>query len=476
VVISSRNSELSSRPFPGFPGLSPRATPPASYSGVVKQAVNPAPVVTVTENGQHIGGVPITLAYSGTGSPTGLGPVTTAGGTGATFSSLTATAAAQGTLTVSLPITGSGNSVQPPALTASATLNIHSTAQTITFVAPSPLTYGYAPFTLTATGGASANQVIFSLDAASTPGAAVLSGNTLTITGVGTIVIDANQAAGAGYTAAAQVQQRIVVNPAPLTITASSPTVIYGSPVPTITPIFGTFFNGDTSAVLTRQPTCVTAYTATSAVGSLPSTSCSGAAAANYTFTYVNGSVIVNPGPTFVIRGSASINITPGATAGNTAPITVTPSNGFTGTVNLSCSISPVAASDPPSCSLSPASVTITGTGAQTSTLTISTTASTVGENQLKRLLWPSAGTALALGLMIGVPRRGLADAVVCTGPLDCGWRDWMRRWWWREQCWELGDRVRNLHCYCDRDLRQRHGHGWNDHFDGAVGLFHFLV
>jgi MBG domain (YGX type) len=442
----------------------------------VKQAVNPAPVVTVTENGQHIGGVPITLAYSGTGSPTGLGPVTTAGGTGATFSSLTATAAAQGTLTVSLPITGSGNSVQPPALTASATLNIHSTAQTITFVAPSPLTYGYAPFTLTATGGASANQVIFSLDAASTPGAAILSGNTLTITGVGTIVIDANQAAGAGYTAAAQVQQRIVVNPAPLTITASSPTVIYGSPVPTITPIFGTFFNGDTSAVLTRQPTCVTAYTATSAAGSLPSTSCSGAAAANYTFTYVNGSVIVNPGPTFVIRGSASINITPGATAGNTAPITVTPSNGFTGTVNLSCSISPVAASDPPSCSLSPASVTITGTGAQTSTLTISTTASTVGENQLKRLLWPSAGTALALGLMIGVPRRGLADAVVCTGPLDCGWRDWMRRWWWREQCWELGDRVRNLHCYCDRDLRQRHGHGWNDHFDGAVGLFHFLV
>jgi hypothetical protein len=50
--------------------------------------------------------------------------------------------------------------------------------------------------------------------------------------------------------------------------------------------------------------------------------------------------------------------------------------------------------------------VTITGTGAQTSTLTISTTASTVGENPLKRLLWPSAGTALALGLMIGVPRR----------------------------------------------------------------------
>ena len=69
-----------------------------------------------------------------------------------------------------------------------------------------------------------------------------------------------------------------------------------------------------------------------------------------------------------------------------------------------------------------------------------------------------------------------LADAVVCTGPLDCGWRDWMRRWRWREQCWEPGDRVRNLHRYGDRDLRQRHGHGGNDRFDGAVGFFHFLA
>ena len=502
----------------------------SSYSDLVNQNVNPALVVTVTENGQNIGGVPITLGFSGTGSPTGLGPVTTMGGAGAIFSSLTASSPAQGTLSVNLPITAPGNAVQPAALTASASLNIHSTVQTITFAAPSTQTYGTAPITLAATGGDSGNPVTFSLDPTSTPGAATLSGSTLTITGVGMIVIDANQAAGSGYTAAAQVQQSVQVNAASLTITASSPTVTYGSAVPTITPIFGTFFNGDTSSVLTKQPTCVTAYTMASAAGSSPLTSCSGAAAANYTFTYLNGSVSVSKAPatvtvtpssssittaqaltvtvavggggstptgsvtltngsyssgavtlasgsatisipagslavgsdtlsatytpdtagslnyngatgtssvsvvlppTFVVgsSGSSSISIVPGATTGNTVPITITPSNGFTGTVTLTCSISPTAASDPATCSLSPNSVVITGTVAQTSTLTISTTASTVGENQLKKVLWPSAGTALALLLMIGVPRRrrgwrtmlGVLALSIALGSIGCG-------------------------------------------------------
>ena len=101
-----------------------------------------------------------------------------------------------------------------------------------------------------------------------------------------------------------------MINPASLTITASSPNVTYGSAVPPITPIFGAFFNGDTSAVLTKQPTCVTAYTTTSAAGSSPSTSCSGAMAANYAFTYVNGSVTVNKVAATVTVTQSSSNIT----------------------------------------------------------------------------------------------------------------------------------------------------------------------
>jgi hypothetical protein len=94
--------------------------------------------------------------------------------------------------------------------------------QSISFPPPaSPVTYGVAPITLSATGGASGNPVIFSI--VSGPGS--LSGtnsSTLTITGVGTVVIAANQAAGGNYGAATQVERSIVVNPITSTTTVTS--------------------------------------------------------------------------------------------------------------------------------------------------------------------------------------------------------------------------------------------------------------
>jgi hypothetical protein len=124
------------------------------------------------------------------------------------------------------------------------------------------------------------------------------------------------------------------------------------------------------------------------------------------------------------------VTVNPGSATANTSTISVAGTNGFSGTVNLSCSISPTAANDPPTCSLSPASVTLNGSTAQTSTLAVTTTAATTGENQMKKLFWPSAGgTALALVLMIGIPRRrrnwlamlGLAALFVSIGAIGCG-------------------------------------------------------
>jgi hypothetical protein len=98
--------------------------------------------------------------------------------------------------------------------------------------------------------------------------------------------------------------------------------------------------------------------------------------------------------------------------------------------VNLSCAISPTAASDPVTCSLSPPSVTLSGTTAQTSILTVNTTAATSSQNQMKRLFWPSAGgTALALVLFFWVPRRrhnwlammALLGVIVTLGTMGCG-------------------------------------------------------
>jgi hypothetical protein len=103
--------------------------------------------------------------------------------------------------------------------------------QTITFTPPtSPVTYGVSPITLSATGGASGNPVIFSV--VSGPG--TVNGSTLTITGVGTVVVAANQAGNTNFTAATQVMQSIVVNPASQTINFTAPAtpVVYGvSPI-----------------------------------------------------------------------------------------------------------------------------------------------------------------------------------------------------------------------------------------------------
>ncbi len=58
-----------------------------AYSGVANQDITSpaAPVVIVTENGQNIGAVPVTLSFSGTApsSVSGNGPVTTVARTGA---------------------------------------------------------------------------------------------------------------------------------------------------------------------------------------------------------------------------------------------------------------------------------------------------------------------------------------------------------------------------------------------------------
>ena len=114
------------------------------------------------------------------------------------------------------------------------------------------------------------------------------------------------------------------------------------------------------------------------------------------------------PPPTFTIGGTAVSIATPGATTGNTSTITVTPQSGFTGTVNLTCAFTTNAANDPATCSMSPASLTgFSGTTAQTSTLTISTTAATTSLNQTKKFFWPSAGgAALALLMLFGIPAR----------------------------------------------------------------------
>jgi subtilase family serine protease len=115
--------------------------------------------------------------------------------------------------------------------------------------------------------------------------------------------------------------------------------------------------------------------------------------------------------PTVTVSGT-TVNVTPGATSGNTSTITVTPANGFTGSVALTAAItsSPVGAQYLPTLSFGSTSpVTIAGATAGTATLTVSTTASSyssLADPTHRGIPWYSAGTALACLLLFGIPAR----------------------------------------------------------------------
>jgi hypothetical protein len=148
-----------------------------------------------------------------------------------------------------------------------------------------------------------------------------------------------------------------------------------------------------------QGPFTLTQSTTVKAIAAATPYSTSALASATYTINL--------PTPTFTIGGT-SVTIASGATAGNTSTITLTPSGGFTGAVSLSCAIAPQALSDPATCSI-PASVAISGSTAQTTTLTVNTSAATSALNPARKLLWPTAGgAALACFLLVGVsaPRR----------------------------------------------------------------------
>ncbi len=93
---------------------------------------------------------------------------------------------------------------------------------------------------------------------------------------------------------AASATTTVVVNVAPLTVTASSGTSTYGQSPPAITASYAGFVNGDTTSSLSAPATCSTTASSTSPAGTYPST-CSGAAGANYVVTNIAGVVLINP-------------------------------------------------------------------------------------------------------------------------------------------------------------------------------------
>lgn len=156
----------------------------------------------------------------GDATASSAGTVSAAGSGGFSVNG-THTYAALGTFSVTVTLSDDAPGTATAQVVSTAQVLTISQAIAFTSTPPSYPLVG-SSYTVTATGGASGNPVVFSIDPTSTAGACTIAGSTVSFTGVGTCIIDANQAGGGSYSAAPQVQQTLTIGirvppaPAPL--------------------------------------------------------------------------------------------------------------------------------------------------------------------------------------------------------------------------------------------------------------------
>jgi hypothetical protein len=263
--------------------------------------------------------------------------------------------------------------------------------------------------------------------------------NDISPVGLGAHLVDASYGGDTNYAASVSGTTALIVG-APSYLLSSSPVTVpagtSGNSTITVTPTNG--FTGTVSlqcnggsylSVDVDLPTCsaiapVSITSKAAATTTLTINTQSGTTPGFYTFnipiptpgggsiggTEVDVTVTAGgpePAPSFTLRGPAVTIGVPGDSG--TATITVTPSNGFVGSVALTCAVagSSMGAVDMPTCSVT-APAAISGTGPVTATLTISTTAASSAAvyDPLRRALRAGGGVVLAALLFFGVPGR----------------------------------------------------------------------
>jgi hypothetical protein len=329
---------------------------------------------------------------------------TTAGAGSLSGSTLTITGSGRITIFANQP--GNGNYEAAPEVALAITVT--KATQAITFTNPESsesVPFGTAPITLSAAGGSSGSAVVFSIDKSSTAGAGSLSDGTLTITGLGMIVIDANQAGNADYTAAPEAQ---------VTITVTSLGTVA---TPTFSIPGGTYYGTATTVALSTTTAGATIYYTKD--GSTPTTGSSkytGAIALANPGTYNVKAIAVEAGytastvatATYVISSippNFTFRITPTSldiTAGQSGTVTATiaPDPTFPSSITFTCSGLPDGATCP--------AVTITPTGSQpiSASVTIATTANSIVARSNSNPLVPGATLAAALCCFLGFKKR----------------------------------------------------------------------
>ena len=234
------------------------------------------------------------------------------------------------------------------------TVTVTPTSLTITASSGS-MTYGSSPPAITpSVGGLQNGEDISVLGAGLECSTSAVSSSP-----VGTFASMCSGAADPNYSIV-DVDGSVTVDPAALTITASSASTTYGQDPPAVTASYDGFVNGDSSSSLIPAPICSTTATASSSAGTYD-TSCTGADDPNYTIGYVDGSVNVAAAPLTITASSAPI------TYGQSPP-SITPS--YQGFVNGDSASSLTTG---PSCSTTATSSSSAGTYPSTCTGAVDT-------------------------------------------------------------------------------------------------------
>ena len=245
----------------------------------------------------------------------------------------TTTGVVNGTVTLTDNALNNNSSQQTVGLTGT---GMPQQSQTITFPNPGTQTYGVAPITLTATAtsGLPVSYTVLS-------GPAVVSGSVLTITGAGTVTVQANQAGNAQWLPAPPVNDSFTVNQAVLTVTADNATRQYGQDNPTLTYTMTGFVNGDTQGTATSgAPSLSTTATPTSPVGNYTITITQGTLTAqNYSFVLVNGTLTITQATVVISWIPQTLTVRAGQMLGPAGVLDATVSPNIAGSMRYSTGI-----------------------------------------------------------------------------------------------------------------------------------------
>jgi hypothetical protein len=250
----------------------------------------------------------------------------------ATISGSTVSVTGLGAVTLKASQAASGD--YTPAM-ATVSFNINGATPTLAFAAIPSKTYGAAAFTVSSTSNSS-GAIIYSV----VSGPATIVGNTISVTGIGAVTLQASQAAAGNYTSATATTSFNINGATPSLTFAAIPSETYGAAPFTVAA------TSNSSGVITYSvvsgPATIAGDTVTLTGAGTVMLQANQAAAGDYTSATATASLAVLPssstGGDFILPTNVpTITILPGQSENLT--IDVTSINGFAGTISFNCNV-----------------------------------------------------------------------------------------------------------------------------------------